>query len=116
MAHVTLYHNPRCSKSRAALSLLQERGAEVHVIEYLKNPPDEEALHQLVAMLEIAPRALLRTNEAPFRELHLEDDSLDDAEILHAIAANPILMQRPIAVTGERAVIGRPPERVLELL
>lgn len=116
MAGITLYHNPRCSKSRAALSLLQSRGVDTQVIEYLKTPPDDEALHELLARLRIDPRELLRTNEARYRELGLDAASMSTDAILHAIAANPILLQRPIAVAGERALIARPPNRVLELL
>lgn len=116
MSDITVYHNPRCSKSRAALSLLRERGADVHIVEYLETPPDEAALRELASRLGVAPRELLRKNETPYRELGLDDASLDDVAILRAIAAHPILLQRPIATAGTRALIARPPERVLELL
>ncbi|MGH8226236.1 MAG: arsenate reductase (glutaredoxin) [Gammaproteobacteria bacterium] len=116
MVSITLYHNPRCSKSRAALALLQERGAEVKVIEYLKMPPDAAALRKLLKRLGLNARDVLRKGEAPYRELGLGRDSITDAELVAAIADHPILLERPIAVAGERAVVGRPPERVLELL
>lgn len=113
---VTLYHNPRCSKSRMALALLRENGAEPEILEYLKTPPDRETLGRLAAYADLRPGDLLRTKEALYRELRLGRSGLSDDETLAAIAAHPILLERPIAVVGRRAVIGRPPERVLELL
>lgn len=116
MSQITLYHNPRCSKSRAALALLEERGQDVRLIEYLKTPPDVAQLEHLAQQLKLPVREMLRSNEKPYRELELDDPARDDADLLHAIAQQPILLQRPIAVSGERAVIGRPPENVLELV
>lgn len=113
---VTLYHNPRCSKSRAALALLRESGAELEIVEYLKVPPEPETLRKLAAYAGLRPRELLRSKEAPYRELGLDRSGLSGDEILAAIAAHPILLERPIAVADSRAVVGRPPERVLELL
>lgn len=113
---VTLYHNPRCSKSRAALSLLREHGVEPDIVEYLKTPPDEAALRGLLKRLGLGARDVLRKGETPYKELGLGRDSVTAAELVAAIAANPILLERPIAVAGQRAVLGRPPERVLELL
>lgn len=113
---ITLYHNPRCSKSRAALALLREHGIEPEIVEYLKAPPDRDALRRLAEYTGLRPRELLRSKEAPYRALGLERSGLSDDEVLAAIAAHPILLERPIAVAGRRAVIGRPPERVLELL
>ncbi len=113
---ITLYHNPRCSKSRAALALLQERGAEVKVIEYLKTPPGAAVLRKLLKRLGLNARDVLRKGEAAYRELRLGRDSITESELIAAIADHPILLERPIAVAGERAVVGRPPERVLELL
>ncbi len=115
MGELVLYHNPRCSKSRAALALLQERGLEPRVVEYLKHPPTAEELAGIGAKLGQPPRAWVRTGEAAWKEAGLGEAS-GDAEILAAIAVHPILMQRPIAVRDGRAVVGRPPERVLELL
>ncbi len=111
-----LYHNPRCSKSRGALDLLQENGIEPEVVRYLDDPPDAGTLHALVGKLGIRPRELLRTGEEEYRSLGLADESLGDDAIIEAMAAHPRLIERPILVRGDRAVIGRPPERVLELL
>lgn len=116
MIEVTLYHNPRCSKSRAALALLEERGVALTVIEYLETPLDVQGLRAVLTRLGIDARQLLRTGEPEYQALLLDDPKLDDDALLAAIAANPRLLERPIAVRGERAVIGRPPERVLELL
>ena len=111
-----LYHNPRCSKSRGALELLRERGVEPHIVAYLDTPPSEDELQQLLAMLGLSARDLLRTGENEYAELGLDDPSLSDQRIIAAMAAHPRLMERPVFVHGGRAVIGRPPERVLELL
>lgn len=111
-----LLHNPRCSKSRAALELLQARGIEPEVVRYLDTPLDADALRTLLRRLDIAPRALLRTGEAAYRTLGLADAALDDDAIIAAMAAHPELIERPVLVRGERAVIGRPTERLLELL
>ncbi|MEG3157765.1 arsenate reductase (glutaredoxin) [Lysobacter zhanggongensis] len=116
MPAARLYHNPRCSKSRGALELLRERGIEPEIRAYLDTPPGEDELRQLVAMLDVSPRALLRTGEAEYRELGLDDPSITDHRIIAAMAAHPRLIERPIFVNGGRAVIGRPPERVLDLL
>ena len=110
------YHNPRCSKSRQALELLRERGLEPELIAYLDTPPDAAALRTLLDKLGIAPRTLLRSGEPAYAELRLDDAALDDDAIIAAMVANPVLIERPIFEHGERAVIGRPPERVLELL
>lgn len=113
---VTLYHNPRCSKSRAALKLLNERGVSVNVIDYQKKPPSPMQLKNIAARLGVSPRALLRTNEAAYRANQLGDLQLGDDEIIDAIVAHPILLQRPIATAGHKAVIGRPPENILDVL
>ena len=110
------YHNPRCSKSRQALELLRVRGLSPELIAYIDNPPDAATLRVLLGKLGIAPRALMRTGEAVYAELGLEDASLDDQALIDAMVAHPILIERPIFEHGDRAVIGRPPERVLELL
>lgn len=111
-----LYHNPKCSKSRQALALLTERGQAPQVIEYLKTPPSAAELDAIVTTLGIEPRALLRTGEAAYREHGMDDPSLTRAELLSRMALHPIVIERPIFVHQGRAVIGRPPERVLELL
>ncbi|HYN40052.1 MAG TPA: arsenate reductase (glutaredoxin) [Rhodospirillales bacterium] len=111
---VTIYHNPRCSKSRAALTLLHGRGIEPRVVEYLKTPPDEGALRQILAMLRLRPRQLLRPAEA--KAAGLDDPALDDDALIRGMLAHPSVIERPIVVAGDRACVGRPPERVLELL
>lgn len=116
MTGYVLYHNPRCSKSRGALELLQERGIEPQVVRYLDTPPDAATLRTLVSKLGIRPRELLRTGEEEYRSLGLADESVGDDAIIEAMAAHPRLIERPILMRDERAVIGRPPERVLELL
>lgn len=113
---VTIYHNPRCSKSRQTLALLEERGLQPTVIRYLETPPDVATLRSLLGMLELAPRDVMRRKEAAYRENGLDDPSLDDDALLAAIVANPVLLERPIVVAGGRAAIGRPPENVLEIL
>lgn len=112
---ITLYHNPRCSKSRAALALLQEHGVEPQVVRYLETPLTLKALQQLNKALAVAPRDMLRTNEDAYKSLNLAAETSGTA-LLQAIVQHPKLLQRPIAVKGGRAVIGRPPETVLELL
>ncbi len=113
---VTLFHNPRCSKSRAALQLLQQRGIEPDVVLYLERPPSAAQLRELLKKLKIDARALLRRGEDEYRDLNLADESLSAQALIDAMVAHPRLIERPIAIAGDRAVIGRPPERVLELL
>ena len=116
MTTTRLFHNARCSKSRGALALLRERGIEPELVHYLDTPPDAAQLRELLAMLALPPRALLRTGEAEYAGLGLADPSLDDETIIAAMAAHPRLIERPVFVHAGRAVIGRPPERVLDLL
>ncbi|MHA7888391.1 arsenate reductase (glutaredoxin) [Roseicyclus sp.] len=111
---LTLWHNPRCGKSRAALALLTERGLSPAVRPYLKEPPTESEIVELLRMLEIPAIGLVRTGERLFRDLDLADGG--DTALVAAMAAHPILIERPILVAGDRAVIGRPPERILDLL
>ena len=113
---IMIYHNPRCSKSRAALQLLQDRGIEPQIIEYLKTPPNAPRLKELLAMLDLSPRDLMRKGEEPYKNLGLRDTDLDDDALVAAMVDNPILIERPIVVAGGKARLGRPPEQVLELL
>ena len=115
METLTIYHNPRCGKSRAALALLQERKVQLRVVEYLKIPPTRDDLATLRRKLGLAPSEWVRKSEAEYRSAGLDADSSED-KILDAMAAHPILIERPIVVRGKRAIVGRPPERVLELL
>ena len=111
-----IYHNPRCSKSRATLALLQQRGIEPDITLYLENPPSEKELRTLLRQLGITARELLRKGEAEFRELGLADPSLTEAELVSAMVSNPRLIERPIVVANGKAAIGRPPESVLDIL
>jgi arsenate reductase len=111
-----LYHNTRCSKSRGALELLNERGIEPEVVYYLETPPSPVELRELLRMLGTGARSLLRTGEPEYAALGLDDASLDDEALIAAMATHPKLIERPVLVHRGRAVIGRPPERVLEIL
>jgi arsenate reductase len=112
----TIYHNPRCSKSRQTLQLLQEHGIDADVVPYLDNPPSKQQLQSLLTQLGLSARALLRKGENVYRDLGLADPALSDEKLLDAMAAHPILIERPIVVHAGRAVLGRPPENVLKLL
>lgn len=111
---VTLYHNPRCSKSRQALALLRERGIAPAVVEYLKEPPSAAELRRILVLLGIGPRDLLRPRET--KEAGLDDPALADDALIAGMVANPAVIERPIAVAGGKAALGRPPERVLDVL
>jgi arsenate reductase len=111
-----LYHNPHCSKSRQTKQIIDEKGVSTEVVEYLKAPPDAEELDRILTLLGLEPRQLMRRQEAPYQALGLDDPALDRDALIRAMVANPILIERPIAIRGNRAVIGRPPEKVLELL
>lgn len=114
MDHIRIYHNPRCGKSRGACSLLAEKGIEPEVIEYLKTPLDKEALRALLVKLGMKPAELIRRGEAVFKE-HYADKTLDDEAWLDAMVAHPILIERPIVVRGDKAVVARPPEKLESL-
>ena len=112
-----LLHNPNCSKSRGALEILRDRGVEVDVVQYLKAPPDRAQLERIVAGLDTPPASLVRTGEATFKELGLTKDDIATADaVVDLLSEHPRLIERPVLVVGDRSVIGRPPERVLELL
>jgi len=113
---VSIYHNPRCSKSRATLELLRTRNIEPQIIEYLQTPPDKATLKNILQELNLAPRDIMRKKEACYKELNLADTDLDEDALLDAIVDNPILLERPIVVAGKRVAIGRPPENVLAIL
>ncbi len=111
----SIYHNPRCSKSRTTLALLQEQGIEPEVILYLETPPDAQTLKILLEKLAIPARDLLRKGEAEYRENNLKDPSLTDDQLIEAMVKFPKLIERPIVVHGDKAALGRPPEQVLDL-
>jgi arsenate reductase len=116
MPKPTMYHNPRCSKSRQTLELLRARGIEPEIVEYLKTPPDAQQLGQILDMLGLEPRQLMRTGEAEYRENNLADTSLDRDALIQAMVEHPRLIQRPVVISNGKAVLGRPPEDVLEIL
>ncbi len=116
MSEVVIYHNPRCSKSRQTLNLLKDRGIEPRIVEYLKTPPDEQTLYDILQMLGIQPADLIRTKEDEFSELGLKEKLTDPTALIRAMTEHPILIERPIVVNGDRARLGRPPEGVLEIL
>lgn len=113
---VTMYHNPRCGKSRQTLKLLQERGIEPTIIEYLKTPPDAKTLKSILKKLGMAPRELMRRKEPPYKALKLDDPSLSTDTLVDSMVENPILIERPIVLAGGKAALGRPPEKVLDIL
>ena len=114
--NATIYHNPRCSKSRQTLQLLEDKGCEVEIIEYLKNPPEPDTIKQLLELLSLAPRELMRKKESAYKEQQLNDESLSEQTLIEAMYKNPILIERPIVVANNKAAIGRPPEAVLKIL
>lgn len=113
---VTIYHNPRCSKSRQTLALLEEQGIAPSVVEYLKEPPTASTLDKILKRLGKEPRELMRQREEPYAALGLSDPALSRKELIRAMVENPILIERPIVVSGEKAAVGRPPEAVLDIL
>jgi len=113
---ITIYHNPRCSKSRQTLQLLKDHGVEPEIVEYLTTPPDAEKLNGILRMLDMEPRELMRKKEAVYADLDLASADVDRDGLIRAMVENPILIERPIVVTEKQACLGRPPENVLELL
>ena len=115
MAKVTIWHNPRCSKSRNAVVLLEEQGVEAEVVKYLDTPPSKEELAQMLKMLGITARELMRTKEDIYKELKLKDVN-DENALIEAMVANPKLIERPIVIKDGKAAIGRPIENIVELI
>ena len=116
MQNIKIYHNPRCTKSRQTLQLLQANGIEPEVTEYLKTPPSPTELTAIIKLLGITPHELLRKNEDAYNENNLSDESLSDEQIIKIMHNNPSLIERPIVVAGNKAAIGRPPENVLGII
>ena len=116
MNKITIYHNPRCSKSRQTLALLEEHDVDPEIILYLETPPNARDLKALLDKLGITPRDLLRTSESEYKEMKLANKDLPDEDLIDAMVKAPKLIQRPIVVKGNKAVLGRPPENVLSLL
>jgi len=113
---IKIYHNPRCSKSRQTLQLLRDNQVEPEIIEYLKTPPSREELEQVLDMLRVEPRELMRTKEKEYKQLGLDNPDLDRDTLINAMLKAPKLIERPIVIKDGKAVIGRPPEHVLEIL
>ena len=114
MNETLIWHNPRCSKSRQTLALLEEKGIEAGVVKYLETQPNAEEITQVLKKLGISARELMRTKEDEYKELNLKDEQ-DEAKLIEAMAAHPKLIERPIVIVGNKAALGRPPEKVLEL-
>lgn len=113
---IRIFHNPRCSKSRATLALLQDQGIEPEITLYLDTPPDASELKSILAQLGLKARELMRKGESEYRELGLSDESLTEEQLVRAMVENPRLIERPIVLAKGRAAIGRPPESVLAIL
>ena len=116
MAKPTIYHNPRCSKSRQTLQLIEEQGIEPEIVLYLENPPSANKIKEILKMLDLEPRDLMRKKEAEYKEQNLADDGLTKTDLIKAMVETPKLIERPIVVNQGKAAIGRPPENVLEIL
>ena len=116
MTQATIYHNPRCSKSRETLALLEQRGCDISVVEYLKNPPTAKEIGDILSKLGLSARELMRTKETEYQALGLADTSLTEIQLIEAMVNTPKLIERPIVLANQRAVIGRPPENVLAIL
>ena len=116
MSELSIYHNPRCSKSRQTLDLLEQQGVKPKVIEYLKTPPSVAALSEILSQLGLSARQLLRKGEAEYKDLNLADESLTEQQLIQAMCEHPKLIERPIVIHNGKAKIGRPPEAVLDIL
>ncbi len=116
MSQFKIYHNPRCSKSRQTLALLEDKGVDLEVIEYLKTPPTAKELKQVVTLLKIEPQQLMRKNEDEYKQAGLDDKSLDKDQQIALMVAYPKVIERPIVIGQGKAAIGRPPESVLEII
>ena len=116
MSEISIFHNPRCSKSRKTLALLEQQNIQPEIIEYLKIPPTAPQLSDIINMLDIEPRALLRKGEMLYKELDLADLSLSNEQLIDIMCKNPKLIERPIVISNGKAKIGRPPESVLDIL
>ncbi len=116
MLDITIWHNPRCSKSRQTLALLEEHGIHPKIVQYLETPPDQAAIRAVIAKMDISARELLRKGEAEYKELGLKDTTKSEAELIAAMAEHPRLIERPVVIHGDKAALGRPPENVLTIL
>ncbi|KAB7741254.1 arsenate reductase (glutaredoxin) [Parvibaculum sedimenti] len=115
MSKVIIWHNPRCSKSRATLSLIEQHGLDPEIVDYLKTPPSADEIKSVLKKLRMKPRDLMRKGEQVYTDLGLDNEKLSDDQLVAAMAENPILIERPVVIFGARAKLGRPPEDVLDL-
>lgn len=113
---IRIFHNPRCSKCRLTMDILNEKGVDANVVEYLNTPPTASELDEVLGMLGLEPRDLMRKHEAPYKENALDNPELTRDQLIQAMVENPILIERPIIINGNKATIGRPPEKVLDIL
>ncbi len=113
---IKIFHNPRCSKSRQTLELLQSKGVDPEITEYLKTPPSKQELTAILDMLGLEPRQLMRTKEAEYKENGLDDESLSREQLIDAMIRFPKLIERPIVINNNKAALGRPPENILEII
>ena len=113
---VRIFHNPNCSKCRLTMDLLNEKGVETAVVEYLNSPPNSDELNEVLELLGLEPRDLMRKHETPYKENNLDNPDLSRNQLIQAMIDNPILIERPIIINGNKATIGRPPEKVLDIL
>jgi arsenate reductase len=116
MSEVVIYHNPRCSKSRQTLELIREKGIDPEIVEYLKTPPSVDTLSDILKSLDMEPRDLMRRKESEYKELGLNDETLNREALIKAMHDHPRLIERPIVINGNKIALGRPPENVLEIL
>ncbi|HEX2668123.1 MAG TPA: arsenate reductase (glutaredoxin) [Gammaproteobacteria bacterium] len=116
MQKVTIWHNPRCSKSRETLALLQQRDIEPQIVEYLKDPPSPAEIERILKLLGTGARGLIRDNEDAYKSARADDPSLSEKQLVQIMHGHPVLIQRPVVIVGDKARIGRPPEAVLEIL
>lgn len=113
---ITIYHNPRCSKSRQTLKLLEDKGIEPEIVLYLETPPDKATVTDLLGKLGMEPRQLLRKGEADYKDNKLKNPELNDEQLIDFMVKHPKLIERPIVINGKKAALGRPPEAVLDIL
>lgn len=113
---IKIFHNPKCSKSRMTMDLLNEKGVQADVVEYLKTPPSKQQLEDILNMLQLEPRQLMRTHEAEYKDNNLGNESLSREQLIEAMIQFPKLIERPIVINKGKAAIGRPPENILEIL
>ena len=114
--NVSIFYNPKCSKCRLTMDILNDKGIDTTVVEYLDTPPSSDDLIEVLELLGLEPRDLMRKHEAPYKDNDLDDPNLSREQLIQAMIDNPILIERPIVINGNKAIIGRPPEKVLDIL